>query len=241
MPDNSETLDLIRGAIEAPLGMNPILGNIIAGWKSSRASRAKEGLINDYSADTTAKYNNLVNRDYMDSNMASSVMTRIKDQLKNANSMADKQQATTGATNEATLAAKTANQGTFNNAVGQIAAMGTAREDQLLGQQQNAENTILGLKVGLQNDKIAAAQTQQANNNATMQSMLDIGSMAAGGGVGLLASKEANFGGKFVDSTSTTVIPTATNTAPAYTSDPVATTNQNNELDPFWAMQFLHV
>lgn len=178
--DNSTIQGIGEGINSVLGGINPIYGNILAGIKNADAQKKKEQLIADYGANAEARYNTLANQDFLDTNVASSIMTRIKENLKNANNMADKQAATTGATNEATLAAKTANQKQYNDVVSQVAGMGTARADQIEARHQNQEGQILGLNVGLANDDIAAAQTQAANANETMNSMMSGISTLAG-------------------------------------------------------------
>jgi hypothetical protein len=187
MSDNSTSVlgnSTIDGIADIGLGVlggvNPILGGVLAAMKNAAAQKKKETQINDYAANANAKYNKLVNQDYLDSNTGRSMMTRITGQLKNANNLADKQAATTGATNESTLAAKTPNQGQYNDVVSNIAGMATAREDQMIGRQQNAQNNIFGLKTGIQDDKVKAAQTQAENSNSTMQSLLDVASTFIG-------------------------------------------------------------
>jgi hypothetical protein len=193
MPDNSTLKGIGDGIFSAYGGINPIFGNIMAGMKNAEAQKKKESLIANYGANAEAKYNQMANQDFLDTNVASSMMTRIKERLKNANNMADKQAATTGATNEAILAAKTANQGQFNDVVSQVAGMGTARADQIEGRHMNQEGQILGLNVGLANDDIQAAQTQAANANSTMQSIIGAASTLSGvPGVGAIAGGGSN-------------------------------------------------
>lgn len=189
MPISSELQGVADGVFSFAGGMNPVLGNIMAGMKNAEASKKKEALVNDYSTNLDTWYNKRMNQDFLDSNAANSVLTRIGEQLKNRNNIAEKQAATTGATNEATLAAKTANQGQHNDVVSRLAAMGTAREDQVEGRYMNQLPQIFQMKTGILDDKIAAAQTQAANSNETMNSMLSLGAniVAPGSGTAFTA------------------------------------------------------
>jgi hypothetical protein len=248
--DNSTIGNIFSAGLDVAGGINPILGNVISGMKNAAAQKKKETLISDYAANTNAKYNKLVNQDYLDTNVGRSMMTRIKEQLKNANNMADKQGATTGATNEATLAAKTANQGQYNDVVSQIAGMGTAREDQMIGRQQNAQDNILGLETGIEDDHIQAAQTQAANANETMQSILGAVSTTAGApSAGAVVDGGSNqlMGGVSADQalTDTSVQIAAPATAESQfgynASENFAKANPSQKpWDKYWALQFVN-
>jgi nucleoside diphosphate kinase len=174
-------VDMGFGAIG---GLNPVFGNLYAGLKGARAQKVKEGQINDYSSNLDTWYNTEKNKDYLQSNVASNVLTKIGNKLRENQNQVANQQAITGGTDEAALAAKTAAQGKYNEAVGDIAAMGTARQDQVEGRYQNQGIQMLDRKTGLQDQKVQAAQTMQENNEQTMNSILS----AATGGLGGVAT-----------------------------------------------------
>lgn len=199
MPTNlvSEGLDMGMGLYG---GINPIAGNLWAGMKNAEASRAKEALTEDYAANLDAWYNQKANEDFLNTNAASSALTRIYNRMNEQNNLVDKNAATTGATNEASLAAKTNNTAAANEATSQIAAMGTARADQADAQYQQQQPLVYQMKAGILNDKIQAAQKQQENSNQLMNSYM---SVLSGGITGLPVSgvPKADYGGGFVDST----------------------------------------
>lgn len=157
-------------------GINPIIGNIYAGVKNAQATKQKQQAIGDYEANVESHYNKIFNQNFLDTNLATSVLTRAYDEMKNANNLVDKQAATTGATNESVLAAKTKNTEQANKMVSNIAAMGTARQDQAEGRYLSQQPNIMNMKTGMYDDKISAAQTQAANSNETMKSLLSLAS-----------------------------------------------------------------
>lgn len=173
MPNN--TIDGVAdGIFSAYGGVNPIFGNIYAGMRNAEATKQKEGLIEDYGANLNTFFDKRMNQDFMDSSAASSFMTRIKDNLINQNRNADKMAATTGATNEANLATKTANQAQFNDIASRVAGMGTASQDMWASRYLSSQPELLKLKTGVLDDRIAAAQTQQANSAETTNSILSL-------------------------------------------------------------------
>ena len=83
--------------------------------------------------------------------------------MKQNNNLAQQQQAVTGATDESVLAAKANANKAYNETAGNIAAMGTARQDQVEGRYMRQNMGILDRKNQVQDQKVAAAQTMQKN------------------------------------------------------------------------------
>lgn len=159
-------------------GINPIFGNIYAGVKNAAAMKAQEQLADDFAAKNETLFNTTYNRDYLDTNTASATLERLRKRMQESNATIDKQAATTGATNENVLAAKSKETEKFNEGAAQIAAQGTAAQDQAIGRYQagagkafDAQNNVLGAKV-------QAAQTQAANSGSTLRTIL--GAMPTG-------------------------------------------------------------
>jgi hypothetical protein len=161
-------------AFSAYGGINPVFGNIYSGVKNAEATREKGQLVDDYESNINTWFNNAKNQDFLQTSAAKGILTRLEDNLRNANQMQDKQAATTGATNEAVLAAKSVNQDKFNEGAGTLAAAGTARQDAIEASYMKQLPTILQAKTGILDNQIAAAQTQQQNNGNTMNGIMSL-------------------------------------------------------------------
>ena len=64
-------------------GINPIVGNIYAGVKNAQATKQKQQAIGDYEANVESHYNKIFNQNFLDTNLATSVLTRAYDEMKN--------------------------------------------------------------------------------------------------------------------------------------------------------------
>lgn len=155
-------------------GINPIFGNIYAGFKNAEATKQKEQMINDYSTEMETWKNNAMNRDFLDTSAASSIMTALKQNQQQQALQREKQAAATGATDESKIASQSASQQGFNDVVSRLAAMGTARQNEVEGRYLSMKPNIMGLKTGMLDQKIAGAQEQQANSGKAMSSIMSI-------------------------------------------------------------------
>lgn len=159
-------------------GINPIFGNIYAGFKNAEATKQKDQMINDYSTEMETWKNNAMNRDFLDTSAASSIMTALKQNQQQQALQREKQAAATGATDESKIAAQSASQQGYNDVVSRLAAMGTARQNEVEGRYLSMKPNIMGLKTGMLDQKIEAAQNQQANSAEAMSSIMSIIGMA---------------------------------------------------------------
>lgn len=180
---------LVDTAFGTIVGLSPVFGNLYAGLKSAKAFKQKEKNIKDFSSNLETWYDTESNKDYLQSNVASNVLTRIGEKMKQNNNLAQQQQAVTGATDESVLAAKANANKAYNEAAGNVAAMGTARQDQVEGRYMNQNMGILDMKNQVQDQKVAAAQTMQKNNEETMNSIVS----ALTGGMGGVATQNPSF------------------------------------------------
>lgn len=175
-------VDTAFGAIG---GLNPVFGNLYAGLKGANAMKQKDRNIQDFSSNLETWNDTERNKDYLQSNVASNVLTKIGEKMRQNNNLAQQQQAVTGATDESVLAAKANANKAFNETAGNIAAMGTARQDQVESRYMNQNMGILDRENQVQDQKVAAAQTMQKNNEETMNSVLS----AMTGGMGGAATQ----------------------------------------------------
>ena len=162
-------MDWVEGAIGGYLGSNPLTSGIYSGIKNAEAAEKQDNLVADRSNRLDNWYNEAMGRDFLDSNVASSVFNKSLEQLKDANKKTENKGAITGATNEAELASKTANQKNFSNSMSSIASMGTAYKDRIEGRYQSQMNDVFKSKMGLLERDIESAQNTGANSDQLME------------------------------------------------------------------------
>lgn len=148
--------------------------------------KAQKQLADDYSAKNEALFNTTYNRDYLETNTASAMLERMRDRMQESNATIDKQAATTGATNENILAAKSKETEKYNEGAAQIAAQGTAAQDQAIGRYQPGAAKVLDMRNDAIGASLLGAQNQAKNSASTFKSILDAGVGLLGGGSGVL-------------------------------------------------------
>lgn len=151
-----------------------LAGNVYSGIKSAKAVKEQKGLINDFDGDIQSWYDTNYNQDFLGTNVASSILTRSQQQLRDANMAAENKGAVTGATTEANLASKTANQKQYANNINRLAAMGTARQGQVEGRYMAAKPFVLSQKTGMLDKDIESAQNMAQNSGNLMDSVMDL-------------------------------------------------------------------
>lgn len=154
-----------------------LASNLYGGIQSANAMREKQKQVDDYQTGVDSWYDVTKNQDFLDTNVARSMLTQAGERVKNSNAVADKMQATTGGTDEATLAQKTANAQSYNDVVTRLAGMGTARQDQADSRYMGLSQNILGMQNALQDQKLAGAQTLQQNSGEALNSIMSVLSM----------------------------------------------------------------
>lgn len=155
-------------------GINPIFGNIYAGKKNADAVNKKRGEIADWERETRAAYERKINQDFFDTNLGAAVFDKASGQLTTANRNVDSAAEVTGATDEAKLAAKSANQQNFGNTLQGISSQSTQRNDRLLSEYQYNKGQVMAKKLGLLDDDIASAQAQQKNSGQLIDTAMSI-------------------------------------------------------------------
>ncbi len=163
-------MDWLEGIVGGYLGSNPLTSGIYAGFKNAEAAEKQDDLVADRSNRLDNWYNEAMGRDFLDTNVASSVFNRSLEQYQDANKKTENKGAITGATNEAELASKTVNQKNFSNSMSSIASMGTAYKDRIEGRYQSQMNDVFKSKMGLLEGDLQSAQNTAANSNQLMES-----------------------------------------------------------------------
>lgn len=163
---------LAAGATPVLAGAS-VLSNIYSGYKNAQAVKEQQGLVNDFEADIESAYNNS-QRNFLETNAASGILTRSQQQLRDANKATENKGVITGATNENQIAAKTANQKGYADSLNRVASMGTAYQNQAEGRYMAAKPAILGQKMNLLNNKIEGAQNNAVNSGNLLDSVMDL-------------------------------------------------------------------
>ena len=130
---------------------------ILGGVKSGQAMDKANTLLNNRVNDFTAWYNTERNRDFLQSNLGSSIMNRIVKGVEDQNKTTESTGAITGASDAATLAAKGATQEAAAEAIGRVAEVGTQREQVLDSQFNAGMNVLTGQQIGMQQQAAANA------------------------------------------------------------------------------------
>jgi len=135
------------------LGVTGLAGQIFGAAKSGAANREMARMLREKDTANEAFYNNSVNRTFLDTNAAKGALERVRKQYQDANQIADNKGVVTGATPEAVIAAKTANNEALNNVVSNIAEQGTAYQDAKEQQYRAMDNAIADQQMQLQMNK----------------------------------------------------------------------------------------
>jgi len=112
-------------------------------YKKSEASKdlkEKQSGVNEKMSSLNSFYEGEAERDYMDTSVAKSTISRLKDQYKTANKTADSNNVKGGGTQEAVIATKSKNNEAYNRSLSNMVGYGT----------QYQENMRRGYSNGLQ-------------------------------------------------------------------------------------------
>ena len=144
--------------ITAGLTIASLAGQIFANIRSGNANDANRLLLKEQQAKNEATFNNTVNRDFLDTNVAKGLFERLRKNLRENNQVIDSNAAATGATAEQVIAQKSKNQENFNDAVNQVAGQATNYQLQQQQLHDNRENSLVNTEMNL--------NQQEANNAA---------------------------------------------------------------------------
>lgn len=170
------------GAAGAYSGLNPIFGAIYGAYKNAEAVKEKERTVADYKTNLDAWYDKNSNQDFLTTNVGKAALERSREQMFDQNKQADNAKVVTGATNEASLAAKTKNNDMFSETVNKLAAMGTARQDRVDSQYRQQQMGLFNTDLNMDDADIASAQQFQKNSGEQLSGIMDVVSMLSTGG-----------------------------------------------------------
>ena len=138
-----------------------LASQIFANVKAGKTNQKTQGILDEQFAENQAFYHNNAKQTFLDTNAAKGIFSRMRKNLIDSNKAIDSSAAITGATPEATIAAKSKVQENYNDMVTGIAEQGTQY-------QQNQEAIYRGQKNNLVNNQIELnnAQVQNAANLA---------------------------------------------------------------------------
>lgn len=138
-----------------PIGMAAagLFGQISGGIKSGRAMKEAGGLVDKQVSDLTSWYDTEKNKDFLQSNIASSAMNKVLQDIEERGRTIESSAAVTGASDAARIAQKAKSQEQFGDVVKDLAGYGTAREDRLEGRYRANLAQLMGQKVGLATGK----------------------------------------------------------------------------------------
>jgi hypothetical protein len=153
---------------------------IFGGIKARKARKAQERLIASQNRANDEWYNKNYYADYMQNADVQSALGQLRDQIQQNSRRTAGAMAMTGGTDEARLAAQSAGNRTYSDAIRGIAGQATAYKRNIDAQYQQNRQNILGMKMDMVNqDAASASQLMQNGINA---------------GVGLIQS--SNWGSK---------------------------------------------
>lgn len=144
------------------LGIAGLAGQIFGATKGGQANRANQRLLNAEKIDNEKFYNLNSKQNFLDTNAAKGIFERLRKNVYNANKTVDSNAAATGATAEASIAAKSKNQENYNDAVNQLASKAT-------DYQQNQEAIYRGEKARITGEQMDI-NNQKAQNAANLAS-----------------------------------------------------------------------
>ena len=119
-----------------------LAGSIAGGIKSAKAAREQQRLINEQRAKNEAYFNKDYYQDWQDRSENQAAMERVRQTMQRRNAAIDQQSAVTGATPEATIAAKEQNTDAVVQAAQAMQAGESARKDAAQAQYRAREDAI---------------------------------------------------------------------------------------------------
>ena len=160
-------------ALQIGAGALGVGSTIFSAIKGGQANQENEQLLAEQQEKNEAFYNNRQN--FMETNMASSVLERARKDYENRSKISDSKAAVTGASAEQQVAEKTKMNEGYNDVVRNLAEVGTRYTQNNEWQYQNNLNRLLSTKMQLNQQKAnnAANAASNAGNLFTSAAMLE--------------------------------------------------------------------
>lgn len=168
---------MILPAISAGLGL---ASSIYGGIKSAQNNKEFENQINQQESNAEAFFNNRVNRDFMETNAAKSVVEQLRKQYLDQAKKIDSQTAATGGTAEANIAAKGNLNENYNNVMSNIASNATDYQENAENQYQNQVSDIAKQRMMLAEKKNENAMNLVAGGASLLGTAADLGALEDG-------------------------------------------------------------
>lgn len=144
--------------LSAGLGL---ASSIYGGIKSAQANKEFENQINQQQSQADTFFNNRVNRDFMETNAAKSVVEQLRKRYLDQAKEIDSQTAVTGGTAEANIAAKGQVNENYNDVMSNVASQAT-------GYQENAENNYQNQISDIAQQRMMLAEKKNQNTTNLM-------------------------------------------------------------------------
>lgn len=161
---NFKNRSMIGSIISGAIGLG---SSIAGGIKARNAAKAQQRLINQEKAANNNWYNREYYKDYMEGSNAQNVMRRVRDTMKKQNNSINASAAVNGATPEAVMAAKAANNETIANAAGNIQQGADAYKTQVQAQHDAVNQNLVNQQLG-QQQQAAQAGSQLLTQGASL-------------------------------------------------------------------------
>lgn len=162
-------------------GVLGVGSTIFSAIKGGQANRENEQLLAEQQEKNEAFFNNREN--FMDTNMASSVLERARKQYEDRAKISDSNAAVTGATGEQVIAEKTKLNEGYNDVVRNLAEVGTRYTQNNEWQYQNNLNRLLSTKMQLNQQKANNAANAASNAGNLFTSAALLGGFGAEKGI----------------------------------------------------------
>lgn len=178
---------LAIAALAAQLG-----ASIYGGIKSGQANKRADKALAEQTRENETRYNLQANRNYLDTNAASGIVTRLKDTYKKNNEIAENKAAVTGASAESTIAARKANDEALNRGLSRIAENSTRYQENAENNYQNRNTYLTSMYMANQKNKAANAANLTSNAGNALESAANLAGTGGEGGVTLGEAQRAN-------------------------------------------------
>jgi hypothetical protein len=108
-----------------------------------------EGIVDEQVSDLTSWYDTEKNKDFLESNVASSAINKVLEDIEDRNRQVESTSAITGASDASKIASKAKSQEQFGDTIRDIASYGTAREDRIEDRYRTNLSQLMGQKTNI--------------------------------------------------------------------------------------------
>lgn len=166
------------GAITAGVGL---ASSIYGGIKSAKANKEAERQLDAYEAKQDAFYDKRLNQDFMESNAAKGLVEQMRKRYQDQAKTIESKGEATGATAEATIAAKSKANEQYNDSMNNLAQKSTYYQ---LNNEQNYQNSLADMyskRMALNRNKAQNASNLAGVGAQLISTGADVAAMGKGG------------------------------------------------------------